>query len=213
MHRDEAGRLHLSIVVFGAWSRTLDYDLVWLNGALPLRFARMRKMVMWESVWYSQVQCVLPPENGRTEIVQIHVSSMTGTIWLPMLQKYLLDHADGVIFAAEAELYRLEATKHDHALLERWIEERGERAFIVYQRDESQVTSTSVEGVEEPVVRLSIDELREALGTGERPWLSTTAYMADGVGPVFRKMIKMLIDAEAAGQLLALPLPAPIEAL
>jgi hypothetical protein len=204
MHRDENGLLHLAVTVFGACSRTLDYDLTWLNGALPMRFARTRRMIHWRDVWYSQVQCLLPAEGERTEPVQLHVSAMTGAVYSTELADFLLDHADGVIFAAETEGFRLDATLEAHGWLEAWLARR-ERALVVYQFDESATT--------EPIVRLTPDELRAKLRCGNRLWFESKAVEARDVRPVFRAMIRLLAAAESRGELDARPLPASIEPL
>ena len=201
MHRDANGLLHLAVTVFGAWSRTLDYDLTWLNGALPMRFARTRRMIHWRDVWYSQVQCLLPADVERPEPVQLHVSAMTGTVSSTELADFLLDHADGVIFAAETDRVRIEATLEAHGRLEAWLARR-ERALVVYQFDESADTD-----------RLTPDELRAKLRCGNRPWFESKAVEARDVRPVFRAIIRLLVAAQSRGELAARPLPASIEPL
>ena len=210
MHRDGEGRLHLAVAVVGAWSRTLDYDLTWLNGALPMRYPRTRRIVRWDNIWYSQVQALLAAEGTRKEPVQLHVSAMTGTIWSEHLVRYLMDHADGVVFAAETDRWRLEATQEAHGWLEAW-RARREQPVVVYQFDES--ANTGVDHVGEVEQPLSPDELRAALDCGEHPWFASKAVEARDVRQVFRAIVDLLLEAEARGVLVDRPLPAPIERL
>jgi hypothetical protein len=196
MHRDEAGRLHLSVAVTGPWSQTLGYDLDWLYHALPPRFLRWRKMIDWENVWFLQVQLFLPAESGRSEPVQLHVSSVTGTIQHEGLMRHLVDHADGVVFAAQTTQYWLDYTLRAHGLFREWHAQQP----LVYQFDDSA----------EDTERFTPAELASRLAIGDHPWFHTHAYHRRNVREVFREITSRLVRAK---NLRELPLVAPIAPL
>src|SRR6185369_16946731 len=120
MHRDEGGRPHFSVALWGPWSHSLAYDMDWLFNAPPPKYRRSRKVVDAENVWYLEVQLSLPSEGKRAEPMELHFSAMTGAVWSRTLGQALVERADGVVFVADTTAFRLEATLEAHRLMRSW---------------------------------------------------------------------------------------------
>jgi hypothetical protein len=197
MHRDANGRLHLAVALYGPWSTTLGYDLDWLNHSLPLRYRRTCRTIEWGDARFLQVQLLLPVEGVRTEPIQLHVSAIAGAIWSPELGRFLVEHADGVVFVATTQRYRLEATVGAHQEFLSWNEPGRP---LIYQLDEPHPIDTDC---------TTPAELAAHLAVGDHPWFATYAREGKEVGKLFREIVRRLICAELHER----PLPADIEPL
>jgi len=193
MQRDEGGRLHLSVTLFGPWSHALDHDLRWLTDRLPPEYPRQRTRIDdVDSCWFSNVQTLLPPRGTRTEPVQLHVSALSGTLIHEGIETKLAALADVIIFVAPRS--RLDLATH----YRKRLAAADATPLRVFQLDDDEDTPAP------------LDDVRAALDVGNAPCIATTSRLGEGVGEVFRAATQLAFDAATRGELAKKPLPAPV---
>jgi len=194
MQRDDGGRLHLSLTLFGPWSHALDHDLRWLTDRLPPEYPRRRTRIVHDvdGSWFSNVQTLLPPRGARTETIHLHVSALSGTLIHEGIETKLVALADVVIFVAPRS--RLDFAIH----YRKRLAEADATPLHVFQLDDDEDAPAP------------LDDVRAALDVGNAPCIATTSRLGEGVGEVFRAATHLAFDAATRGELAKRPLPAPI---
>ncbi len=199
MHCDEHGVWSANITVFGAWGPGLGYTFDFLTAAPALK-AR-RRMIERGHPWFSLIDLEIPVNDRRPVPLALHIASITGTVWAPDLEAELFACADAVVFYAETVRHQLHRTKYARRDLDRWIEERGADAIVVFQLDRPFVDGSvytydpaGIESGEEPIVALDAEAMRTELAIGSRPVVETNAREHQ-LGILFRVVVAELLAA------------------
>ncbi len=189
-----------NVTMFGAWGPGINYTFDYLTASPPMFKAR-RRMIERGHPWFSLVDLELPVHERRPVPLDLHVAAITGTLWEPDVEAELFACADAVVFYAETARYQLERTKGARRDLDRWIEERGQDAIVVFQLDRPHVggpvvtyDAAGIQTIEEPMVVLDAETLQTELAIGTRPWVETNARERD-LGLMFRVVIEQLLAA------------------
>jgi hypothetical protein len=171
---------NLNVVVFGPWSSALHWNMVWFHAGLPADVKRWHAQVEEGEAWYLRYEFLLPERPGRREALKLTVSSKTGAICAPDIERRLLAAADGVLFTVDDTLPSEDQLDEALAMLE-----EANPRVVVFQFDH-----VPYEG--EPVHRTS-DELRTRLRVGDRPFIVSRTWDGTGVMDSFKLLVERML--------------------